>query len=91
MEMENETITPEIDDLLLRIQKTYQFIEDIIKGLNIPIRVGIMEILFKGTVFKKKKYDVDEIENMVTELEETPQSITDAAKLLEENSKIKHS
>ena len=61
MEMENETVTPEIDDLLLRIQKTYQFIEDVIKGLNIPIRVGIMEILFKGTVFKKKKYDVDEI------------------------------
>jgi V/A-type H+-transporting ATPase subunit I len=91
MEMENETVTPEIDDLLLRIQKTYQFIEDVIKGLNIPIRVGIMEILFKGTVFKKKKYDVDEIENMITELEKTPQSITDAAKLLEENSKINHS
>ena len=91
MEMENETVTPEIDDLLLRIQKTYQFIEDIIKGLNIPIRVGIMEILFKGTVFKKKKYDVDEIENMITELEKTPQGVTDAAKLLEENSKINHS
>ena len=28
MEMENETVTPEIDDLLLRAQKTHQFVED---------------------------------------------------------------
>ncbi len=63
MEMENETVTPEIDDLLLRAQKTHQFIEEIVKGLNIPLRVGIMEILFKGTVIKKKNYDIDEIES----------------------------
>ena len=91
MEMENETVTPEIDDLLLRAQKVHQLIEDVIKGLNIPLRVGIMEILFKGTVIKKKKYDVDEIENIISELEKTPESITDAAKLLEENLKITQS
>ena len=56
IETENETITPEIDDLLLRIQKTYQSIDEVIKGLKIPPRVGIMEILFKGTMIKKKKY-----------------------------------
>jgi V/A-type H+/Na+-transporting ATPase subunit I len=91
MEMDNETVTPEIDDLLLRAQKVHQLIEDVIKGLNIPLRVGIMEILFKGTVIKKKKYDVDEIENIISELEKTPESITDAAKLLEENLKITQS
>ena len=91
MEMENETVTPEIDDLLLRAQKTHQFIEDVIKGLNIPLRVGIMEILFKGTVFKKKNYDIDEIEDMIADLEKTPESITKAATLLDENTKINHS
>jgi len=91
MEMENETVTPEIDDLLLRAQKTHQFIEDVIKGLNIPLRVGIMEILFKGTVIKKKNYDIDEIEDMIADLEKTPDSITKAAKVLEENSKVNHS
>ena len=91
MEMVNETVTPEIDDLLLRAQKTYQFIEDVIKGLNIPLRVGIMEILFKGTVFKKKNYDMDEIENLIVELEKIPDTITKAAKVLEENSKINQS
>ncbi len=91
MEMSNETVTPEIDDLLLRAQKSFQFIEDVIKGLNIPLRVGIMEILFKGTVIKKKKYNVDEIENIISELEQVPEFITNAAKSLEENVKINHS
>ncbi len=91
MEMENETVTPEIDDLLLRAQKTHQFIEDVIKGLNIPLRVGIMEILFKGTVLKRKNYDIDEIEGLVAELEKTPESVTNAAKVLEENAKVSHS
>lgn len=91
VEMENETVTPEIDDLLLRAQKSHQFIEEVIKGLNIPLRVGIMEILFKGTVFKKKKYELDEIEEMVAELENVPEQITKAAKRLEENSTITHS
>ena len=91
MEMENETITPEIDDLLLRAQKTHQFIEEIVKGLNIPLRVGIMEILFKGTVIKKKNYDINEIEDMLADLEKTPEDITNAAKLLEENANVNHS
>ncbi len=91
MEMENETVTPEIDDLLLRAQKTHQFIEEVIKGLNITLRVGIMEILFKGTVIKKKNYDIDEIEDMIADLEKTPDSVTKAAKLLEENSEFNRS
>ena len=90
MEMENETVTPEIDDLLLRAQKSHQFIEDVMKGLSIPMRVGIMEILFKGTVFKKKNYQVDEIEGMINDLEKVPESITNAAKLLDENTKNNH-
>ena len=91
IEMENETVTPEIDDLLLRAQKTHQFIEEVIKGLNITLRVGIMEILFKGTVIKKKNYDIDEIEGMIADLEKTPDNITKAAKLLEENSEFNRS
>ncbi|MEK0345738.1 MAG: ATPase, partial [Nitrosopumilus sp.] len=90
-ETDNETVTPEIDDLLLRAQKTHQFIEDVVKGLNIPLRVGIMEILFKGTIIKKTNYDIDEIEDMIVDLEKTPDSITKAAKVLEENSEINHS
>jgi len=92
IEIENETITPEIDDLLLRIQKTYQSIDEVIKGLKIPPRVGIMEILFKGTMIKKKKYELNEIENMINDLEKkTPDVISKASKILEENAETKRS
>ncbi len=91
MDMENETVTPEIDDLLLRAQKSFQFVEDVVKGLDIPLRVGIIEILFKGTVIKRKNYEFDEIEGLVNDLEKIPESITNAAKALEEISKVNRS
>ena len=88
----NETVTPEIDDLLIRIQKTYQSIDEVIKGLGIPLQVGIMEILFKGTVIKKKKYELDELESMINDLErKTPSVIENAQKILEEDADVKRS
>jgi V/A-type H+-transporting ATPase subunit I len=61
----SDLVTPEIDDLLLKAQQTYQSIDDVIKGMGIPLTVGIMEILFKGTIIKKKDYEINEIEDMV--------------------------
>jgi V/A-type H+/Na+-transporting ATPase subunit I len=92
VETENETMTPEIDDLLLRTQKTFQSIDEVMKGLKIPPRVGIMEILFKGTMIKKKKYELYEIENMIIDLErKTPDVISKASRILEENAETKRS
>jgi len=86
----NDIVTPEVDDLLLNAQKTFQSIDDVIKGMGIPLEVGIMEILFKGTVIKKKNYEIDEIEEMVNDLvNESPAIIDEPAKLLEEASKIR--
>jgi len=80
-----ERVTPEIDDLLLEAQKIFQSIDDVIKGIGIPLTVGIMEILFKGTVIKKKDYEIDEIEDMINDLKKTTPSIIDKpAQLLQE-------
>ena len=80
-----DLVTPEIDDLLLKAQQTYQSIDDVIKGMGIPLEVGIMEILFKGTVIKKKDYEINEIEDMVEGLiKEAPSIIDTPAKLLED-------
>ena len=90
IETENDLVTPEIDDLLLEAQKSYQSIDDVVKGLGIPANVGIMEILFKGTVIKKKDYEIDEIEDMVQYLKEAVPSIIDKpAELLEEAANTK--
>ena len=81
----SDQVTPEIDDLLLKAQQTFQSIDDVVKGMGIPPTVGIMEILFKGTVIKKSNYEIDEIEDMVNDLIKTAPSIIDKpAKLLEE-------
>lgn len=81
----SDLVTPEIDDLLLKAQQTYQSIDDVIKGMGIPLTVGIMEILFKGTVIKKKDYEINEIEDMVEGLiKEAPSIIDTPAKLLED-------
>jgi V/A-type H+/Na+-transporting ATPase subunit I len=84
IETENDIVTPEIDDLLLRAQKIYQSVDDVVKGLQIPPQVGIMEILFKGTVIKKKQYELAELESMISDLEKKLSTIDGASKLLDE-------
>ena len=92
IDTENDIVTPEIDDLLLEAQKTYQSIDDVVKGLGVPPVVGILEILFKGTVIKKKDYEIDEIADMVGDLQKrTPGVIDGPAKLLEERANTKRS
>ena len=81
----SDLVTPEIDDLLLQAQQTYQSIDDVVKGMGIPPTVGILEIMFKGTVIKKKDYEINEIEDMVADLvKEAPAVIDKPAKLLED-------
>ena len=92
IDTENDIVTPEIDDLLLDAQQTYQSIDDVVKGLGVPPMVGILEIMFKGTTIKKKDYEIDEIEDMVKDLKNrTPSIIDEPSKLLEEQATVKRS
>ena len=92
IDTENDLVTPEIDDLLLGAQQTFQSIDDVVRGLGVPPTVGIMEIMFKGTAIKKKDYEMGEIEEMVRDLgERAPAIIGGPAKLLEERAETKRS
>ena len=92
IDSEGDIVTPEIDDLLLRAQQTFQSIDDVVKRLGVPLTIGIMEILFKGTTIKKKDYEIDEIENMIVDLEnKVPAIIEKPAKLLEDQTTTKRS
>src|SRR5690606_6338556 len=92
IDSENDLVTPEIDDLLLEAQKTYQAIDEVIKGLGVPLTVGILEILFKGTVIKKSNYEIDEIDNLIKDLKKRiPTIIDEPAHLLEEEANTRRS
>ena len=92
IETQNDTVTPEIDDLLLKAQKLYQSVDEVVKGLQIPTRVGIMEVLFKGLVIKRNQYELDEIATMINDLEKKSNSIIDGpAKFLEDHANTKRS
>ena len=85
IDSQSDRVTPEIDDLLLRAQQQYQSIDDVVKGMGIPLTVGIMEILFKGTVIKKSDYEMSEIEDMIDDISKSaPPIIERPAELLEE-------
>ena len=86
----SETVTPEVDDILLKAQQTFQEVDEVIKGLGIPREVGMIEILFKGTVFKKENQELDELEKMVEDVMKKAPGIIDApAKLLKEKEEYK--
>ena len=86
----SETVTPEIDDILLKAQQSFQEVDEVIKGLGIPREVGMMEILFKGTVFKKQNQELDELEKMIDDVMKKAPGIIDApAKLLKEQEEYK--
>ncbi len=92
VDSQDDRVTPEVDDILLRAQQSFQAIDDIVKGMGIPPIVGIMEILFKGTVIKKKDYEMGEVEEMVAQIEaEMPGVIDRPAKLLKDIESAKSS
>ena len=92
IDSEDDIVTPQIDDLLLRAQQAYQSVDGVVKGLGLPPTVGILEILFKGTVIKKKEFEIEQIQGMVADLEaRVPKAVEKAAALLEERASTKRS
>ena len=86
----SETVTPEVDDVLLKAQQTFQEVDEVIKGLGIPREVGMIEILFKGTVFKIQNQELNELEEMVEDvMKKAPGIIDGPAKLLKERDEYK--
>jgi V/A-type H+-transporting ATPase subunit I len=92
IDTDNDLVTPKIDDLLLDAQKLFQSVDEVVKGLGVPLQVGILEILFKGTVIKKKDYEVDEIASLVENLKkQAPKLLDKPAKILQDLADTKRS
>lgn len=68
---------PDIADLLLRAQKIFQSIDDIIRTLPISPEVGIMETMFKNVPKFDTTFTVESIEDLVNKLEVESKPIID--------------
>jgi|RhiMethySRZTD1v2_1073278.scaffolds.fasta_scaffold00806_30 V/A-type H+/Na+-transporting ATPase subunit I len=58
------------DDLVLRAQRLFQEIDEVIRSLGIPLEIGVMTTMFKGAPKEKTDYTVDGLETFIGELED---------------------
>src|ERR671930_522923 len=57
----SEHLNPYFDDLLLKAQRVYQEIDEVIRALGIPLETGVMATMFKGAPKEKTDYVIDAI------------------------------
>jgi V/A-type H+-transporting ATPase subunit I len=58
------------DDLVLRAQRLFQEIDEVIRSLGIPLEIGVMTTMFKGAPKEKTDYTIDDLETFIGELED---------------------
>ncbi|MFZ0203184.1 MAG: hypothetical protein WAL46_05760 [Nitrososphaeraceae archaeon] len=58
------------DDLVLRAQRLFQEIDEVVRSLGIPLEIGVMYTMFKGAPKETTDYNIDGLQNFVGELED---------------------
>lgn len=72
-----EHINPYYDDLLLKAQKLYQDIDEVVKALGIPVEAGVMATMFKGAPKGKTDYHIDDMQGFIADLEDRGAKVLD--------------
>jgi V/A-type H+/Na+-transporting ATPase subunit I len=57
------------DDLVLRAQRLFQEIDEVIRLLGIPLEIGVISTMFKGAPKEMTDYILDGLETFIDELE----------------------
>jgi V/A-type H+-transporting ATPase subunit I len=65
----SEHSEPNLDNLLLRSQKLYQNVDEIVRSLGIQVGIGIIDTMIKGARKEKKEFKVTELESLIAKLE----------------------
>jgi V/A-type H+/Na+-transporting ATPase subunit I len=85
----SEHTNPYLDDLLLKAQRLFQDIDEVVRALGIPLETGIMATMFKGAPQGKTDYVINDIENFVAGLEDKSKALLyEPKKVLIEQNKI---
>src|SRR5918997_1367001 len=77
------------DDLLLKAQRLFQEIDEVVRALEVPLETGVMTTMFKGAPRERTNYVVDDVQSFITELEEKSNTLLgEPKKLLAQRAKI---
>src|ERR687898_727908 len=80
---------PYLDDLLLKAQRLFQEIDEVVKDLGIPLETGVMATMFKGAPKGKTDYFIENIQNFIADLEDKSAAILDnPKKMIAERNKV---
>jgi V/A-type H+/Na+-transporting ATPase subunit I len=80
---------PYLDDLLLKAQRLFQEIDEVIKQLGIPLETGVMATMFKGAPKGKTDYFIEDMQNFIADLEDKSADILDnPKKVIAERNKV---
>src|SRR5919108_5107447 len=83
----SDHINPYLDDLLLKAQRLFQDIDEVIRALGIPLETGVMATMFKGAPKEKTDYVIEDIQDFIADLEDKSKALLDEPKkiLAEQN------
>jgi V/A-type H+/Na+-transporting ATPase subunit I len=83
----SEYVNPYYDDLLLKAQRLFQEIDDVVKALGVPLETGVMDTMFKGAPKEHTSYEIEDIQGFIVDLEGRSAALLDEPKriLLEQN------
>ena len=85
----SEHLNPFFDDLLLKAQRLYQDIDEVIRALGIPLETGVMATMFKGAPKEKTEYILENIQDFIADLEDKSKALLDEPKkILAEQGKV---
>src|SRR5919199_2754164 len=73
----SEHASPYLDDLVLKAQRLFQEIDEIVRALGIQLETGVMATMFKGAPKGKTNYVIEDINNFIAKLEDQSRTILD--------------
>jgi len=85
----SEYVNPYYDDLLLKAQRLFQEIDDVVKALGVPLETGVMDTMFKGAPKAQTSYEIEDIQGFIVDLEgRSTTLLNEPKKILLEQSQV---
>jgi V/A-type H+-transporting ATPase subunit I len=78
----SEFSQPYMDDLMLKAQRLFQDIDEVVRALGIPLETGVMSTMFKGAPRDKTDYAIRDIRGFIEDLEKKSSIILEEPKSL---------